>query len=289
MKTVLNIYFVFILNTIAIYAQDTTTTVIHDSAGSFLSDENHWTVEIPIWIPGFRGDFAYGDISLRGEDGVNPGEPEQPIEPPFPGGGNIISRLFNSSEYLKFFFVCRVSYKRNKFIAQLDGFTGSVGQSVNFNLNNREVVRGSYSVFLTRLFVGYRFYEYKSPSMNSRFTIIGYGGLKIHWVKIFSDLNRIENKLDLDFVWAHPIIGVQGNYALNDWLFVLQGDLGGYLSATNYSYMIQFFIYYRISNLLSLRTGWTDWDINHKRTILREELVINVHLSGPNFGLSFYF
>ncbi|MCK5454816.1 MAG: hypothetical protein KAJ16_10660 [Calditrichia bacterium] len=32
-------------------------------------------MEIPIWIPGFRGVFTYGDVSLEGEDGVNPGDP----------------------------------------------------------------------------------------------------------------------------------------------------------------------------------------------------------------------
>ena len=49
----------------------------------FLLPDNPWTFEIPLWIPGFAGEFAYGDIEIEGEDGViieNPIEPEPPGE-----------------------------------------------------------------------------------------------------------------------------------------------------------------------------------------------------------------
>ncbi|MEA3478027.1 MAG: hypothetical protein U9R60_07600 [Bacteroidota bacterium] len=49
-----------------------------------MRNDRPWSIEIPLWIPGFRGDFAYGDIDLEGEDGTDPGDPENP-----PGGGNI--------------------------------------------------------------------------------------------------------------------------------------------------------------------------------------------------------
>lgn len=65
-------------------------------------------------VLGFRGEFAYGDVTVEAEDGQFPGEPENPIEPPPTGeppwgNGNIFSRLFTSSAYLKFFFMSRIT------------------------------------------------------------------------------------------------------------------------------------------------------------------------------------
>ena len=39
---------------------------------NFLIQDRPWTIEIPIWVPGFAGDFAYGDVNIEGEDGVDP-------------------------------------------------------------------------------------------------------------------------------------------------------------------------------------------------------------------------
>ena len=108
---------------------------------------------IPIWVPGFRGDFTYGDISLEGEDGTDPSDPTDPPE----GGGNIFSRLFNSSSFLKFFFMGRVAYSSDKFIIELDSFSGRVGNRVEFVLNNREIATADFFTFFDtsygRLFV----------------------------------------------------------------------------------------------------------------------------------------
>jgi hypothetical protein len=41
-----------------------------------LLNDRDWTIEIPLWIPGFRGNLAYGDISIGGEDGSDPGDPD---------------------------------------------------------------------------------------------------------------------------------------------------------------------------------------------------------------------
>ena len=152
------------------FAQDT-TTIAPKPPKSFLLRDRNWTVDIPIWIPGFRGNFTYGDVSLEGEDGVDPGEPGHPIEPPDPGeppgGGNIISRLFTSSRYLKFFFMGGASYTRNKFFTEIDMFSG-------------------------------------------------YAGARVHYIDIFYDLNRTERRLDLDFFWTEPLLGLQNRVALKN-------------------------------------------------------------------------
>ena len=183
----------------------------------------------------------------------------------------------------------QVNYHRNKFWAQLEAFEGTVGSSVNFKFNNREVVRATYRMGLLRLLLGYSLYERENRLHSRRFTLYGYGGMRLHYLDIFSDLNRVDNSLDLGSFWGEPVFGIQNRLILKNWLFILQGDVGGFYSGRNYSYMIQFLSYYRISNLLSLKVGWLDWDINHKREIRGEVLILKVHLSGPTAGLSFHF
>ena len=65
------------------YSQDTLTKKQwRKLQKNFLLTQRCWTVEAPLWIPGFAGAFAYGDIDIEGEDGI---DPVHPIEPP-PGG-----------------------------------------------------------------------------------------------------------------------------------------------------------------------------------------------------------
>lgn len=258
----------------------------------YLARDRNWTLEIPIWIPGYRGNYTYGDVTLEGEDGVELGEPTNPIEPPGEApdeGGNIFSRLFTSSTYLKFFFMGKVQYIKDKFIAQIDGFRGSIGSSIDFKLNNSEVATAKYSANLARLFLGYSFYELENKSETIRWTIYGYTGMRVHHVELFSTLNRTTDELDIDVVWSEGIFGVGNRIALKDWLFILQGDMGGFYTNRNYSYMISLYCYYRLSDLLSIKVGWTDWEIQHKRELRGEKFSLNVHLSGPNMGITFHF
>jgi len=76
---------------------------------------------------------------------------------------------------------------------------------------------------------------------------------------------------------------------LKDWLFWLQADIGSFYTENNSTYMINFFCHYRISNLLSVKIGWTDWEVNYQGELRGEKLSLNVHLSGPNTGLTFHF
>ena len=76
-------------------SQDTLTRKeLRKQQKSFLIPGKPWTIEIPLWLPGFSGNFAYGGINLEGEDGV---DIENPIEPPPPfDWDNIFSRVFST-------------------------------------------------------------------------------------------------------------------------------------------------------------------------------------------------
>ena len=102
-KSFLIFIFLFLF-AVTVFSQDTLTKKeLRKQQRSFLLTNRTWTVELPLWIPGYAGSFAYGDIEVEGEDGV---DPSQPIEPP-PGGeiGKIFSRLFTENWYFKFFYM----------------------------------------------------------------------------------------------------------------------------------------------------------------------------------------
>ena len=139
-----------------ISAQDTLTKrEIRIQEANFLIPGRPWTIEVPLWIPGFAGDFAYGDISIEGEDGV---DIENPIQPP-DGGiiGKIFSRLFTDDWYLKFFYLNKIAYEQNRFLVQFDAIAGAVGESVQFNYNDKQVVQANYRTTNFRLFGAYKF------------------------------------------------------------------------------------------------------------------------------------
>jgi hypothetical protein len=182
-----------------------------------------------------------------------------------------------------------VSYNRDKFWAQLDGYQGTVGSSVYFKFNDREVVRLTYRAAFLRFLAGYFLYERENEARTWRYNLYGYTGARLHYADLFSDLNRATDRLDLSIYWGEPILGLQNRLTLKKWQFVLQVDIGSFYRGQNYSLMIQFTGYYRISNLLSLKFGWADWDVNYKREVQGETLILNVHLSGPTIGLSFHF
>lgn len=294
LNTILLSILITFVNIINIAAQDTTTTSIKDDDETYLKNGWNWAIEIPIWIPGFRGDFAYGDVSLEGEDGEEIGNPGNPIEPPPSGeppdeGGSILSRLFNSSKFLKFFYMGKIVYKKDKFMGQLDAVSGTLGQDIDFKLNDKEVATASYATILMRLQIGYSFYELENKSQNTQLKIYGYAGMRVHYFELFSNLNRTTRNLDINKFWGEAILGIQSTLALKDWLFILQADVGSFYTSNNSSYMINVYCYYRISNLLSLKIGWTDWDKSYQGEIRGEKLSLNVHLSGPNTGIIFHF
>ncbi len=261
---------------------------------SFLREDRPWTIDLPIWIPGFRGDFVYGDVSLEGEDGQNPGIPTHPIEPPPPteppwGGGNIFSRLFTSSTYLKFYFVGRVAYERNNFLVQADMFSGAVGNDLNFRFNDKLVAQANVSISLGRVFMGYSFVRKESNSKKFRYELYPYIGVRVHFISVTSDLDKLVTRLDIHPIWTEPIFGVINQFTLQRWLFIVQADYGGYLVDSKGSYMINLLSYYKMSNVVSLKLGWTDWEITHKDRFKNNDLSVKVQLSGPTVGVNFHF
>jgi hypothetical protein len=254
---------------------------------SYLLPGKPWTVEIPFWIPGFAGSFAYGDVSLEGEDGT---EIENPIEPPpKPGIGDIFKRIFTTNWYLKFFFMTRVAYEPDKFIAQFDAIAGAVGESTEFNYNRQQVVQANFQTINLRFLGGYKFVNVYSRSKKFRYELFGYIGFRTHFHKIYSDLDGLVNKLDINPVWVEPIIGIQNQFTWKRWFIILQGDYGGYFIPDKQSIQLTGFIYYRSGKITSLKLGWNHLSLDQSGTFLREDYKLKVNLSGPTVGIALHF
>jgi hypothetical protein len=257
---------------------------------NFLQNDGKWTIEIPIWIPGFRGEFAYGDISLEGEDGVDP-KPDQPIEKPRPG--DIFKRLFKTSGNLNFVFMSRISFNSGKIYAQVDGFSGSVGSSTVFRYNNTELIKARFSTNLYRFFAGYEIIDTRSKSDKIKFQMHPYLGIRFNDINLNAQLGKSDDQLSAIPLWVEPIFGVKNALILRRWSFVLNGDLGYWADKKDkedkLSYMINFTANFRISNLISVKAGWSDWNTNYKNKVLGEDLKLKMNLSGPSAALTFHF
>lgn len=270
------------------FAQDSLTKKeIKKLESNFLIPGNPWTVEIPLWIPGFAGEFAYGDINIEGEDGI-----ENPIEPDPPGGGigDIISRLFTKNWYLKFFYLTRVSYEQNKFKAQFDMITGAVGNSVMFNYNQKELVQASFFTLNLRLYGAYKFVEkWGGTKNNFRYKAFVYGGLRTYFQRVQSELNGAGVALKINPVWVEPIIGLENQFTWKRWMVNLQGDYGSLAYKNRQTYQLTAFANYRMGSLTSIKFGWNHLYVNRNDEYLEEEIKIKLTLSGPSVAVAFHF
>ena len=254
--------------------------------------DNVWSIELPIWIPGFRGDFAYGDVNIEGEDGgtILPPTPENPIEPGEGLGGDFLSRFFDKDSFLRFFYMSKITYKPNRFLFQFDGFGGTAGTSINFNYNNKEVVSGAYNIFLGHFYAGYSVFQKKDYKKEERTDIYIYTGLRYTISTIKADLNNREINFEINPKKLEILLGIKANFFIKNWRFNVKGDIGGFIESSNvFSYKIQLLVYYYFGKSISLRFGWTDMDLKHDGIFQNERLIIHTHLSGPNLGIAFDF
>lgn len=253
---------------------------------SFLLNDRPWTLEIPIWIPGFVGDFSYGDVSLEGEDGgdpVDPGDPDDDEKP------NWLDRIFSTEWYLKFVFITRLTYEKDRFLAQMDGIAGSVGYKVKFNWNDREIAQANFRTINVRLFGGYKLIETNSKSNKFRYKLFPYIGVRSHFQRISSELNGIVNRLNVHPHWTEPIFGIRNEFILKRWKVILQADYGGFFVSSKWSTQATVTCYYRSGTFTSIKVGWNLLQLNHIGTIRSQELRLKVLLMGPSVGVAFHF
>jgi len=285
-------YFIIIcivtLGSGSIIAQDTfSKKELRKQKADFLQTDRLWTLEIPLWIPGFAGYFSYGDIDIEGEDGI---DPTNPIEPP-PGGsiGKILSRLFSTDWKLNFFYLTKIAYERNLFIVQFDAIAGGVGETTKFKYDDNQIVQANFRTINCRLIGGYKIINTLTENRNFKYELIGYTGIRTHFQKVHSDLNNIINKIDINPIWVEPVLGIQNQFTWKRWFAVLQSDYGGFFMESKYSFQFSTYVYYRTGKASSIKLGWNHLYLDHSGSFLRQDYSINGTFSGPSFGIVLHF
>ena len=190
---------------------------------------------------------------------------------------------------MKFFFLTKIAYEKNHFLAQFDAISGSVGESVIFNYNNQTIVQANYRTTNFRLFGDYKFVNANTSNMKFRYELFAYVGVRTHFQKIYSDLDGLINKLDINPAWVEPIIGVQNQFTWKRWYVVIQGDYGGYFVESKNSFQGSGYIYFRNGKLTSVKLGWNHLVLNHSGNFLEQDYIIKATFSGPSAGVVFHF
>ncbi len=267
-------------------AQDTLTRKeTRKLKSNFILNEKKWSLELPIWVPGFAGYFSYGDVSVEGDDGQNP---VNPIEPPDNIFDGILSRLFKANWFLRFLYLTKVSYENNRFLAVFDAMTINIGSSIKFRSNENSLVDAKFGVSYGRLIGGFEFYEYNKVN-RFRYELFGYIGARIYYHSIATNINNTGVEINISPLKMSPVIGIYNQFTFKRWQIILQGDLGSTFDKNNHSTQISLWTYYQIGKLNSLKLGWNHLYYKTKGKFLRDDYQINATFSGPTIGLAFHF
>jgi len=240
----------------------------------YINNDRHWCIEIPLWVPSFRGQFSYGDIVFSSSGSKEEKEYER----------------LNSKTNIEFYFVGRVAAKYNKFWFQLDVFSGKVGSSFTWDPikgdNQKEIVGVTIQAVLPRFAAGYYVWE-KQFNNFSEIGIVPYLGLRYIAIDLQTALldSLLQEETNPD--WFEPIIGIYLPYNFRRFKAEFIADCG--ITNTKLSWSFNASIRYRISRVVDVKLGWNYIQLNHYEAVGNNNLNLKVRLSGPGFGVGFRF
>jgi len=267
MKAIIIICLFFIIADLS--AQDSIST--KRNSLDFLDeiDQRKWRVKVPIWVPGFRGSFAYGGISQLPEG----------------GDYDVIDRL-QGELGIEFYFIGDIKFRPKKWLFGVDGFHTNLASNLKFqNIDKLEFQAGIDGTILRGL-VGYRAFEKRNENTYFKAQIYPYLGLRYFDLNIYSEERAI---LDIKPSWFEPIIGVEIPIQYRRWFFLTQMDVGGFSINNHWSYSAMINATYRFTRLFALGAGWNFLNFNYDQEFEYKYLDLEIQLSGPVLSLEFHF
>ena len=247
-----------------------------EDASSNLSihKERNWSVIIPLWIPGYRGQFAIGDIEVDGES---------------PGGPGFLERLLEHNMKLNFFFMGAFSYEWERWRIHGDVFGGKFTDDVVFKQTDETIVSASLRPFIPRLHCGYRLLNHSwGDSGNQSVRGWLYAGVRYYDVKAEVEVARGVESVKAS--WADPIVGAWIPVDLSSrWWIALSGDLGGFNVGSKLSWTLYFGVTYRVSALLSFTLAYNFLDVDYEGTAGSHDFFWRARVAGPGLGIRFEF
>jgi hypothetical protein len=243
------------------------------SSDSVIETDPNWTITIPLWLPGFDGRFAIGDLEVGGG---SPGGPE-------------FGRLFANDVKLNLFYMGSLAYERNRWRIHGEIFGGDFTDDVIFKLTDETVVSARVLPIIPRLHVEYRVLDQSwDESAIQRVRGWGYAGVRYYDVTVEVDVS--EGTESLTARWTDPIVGARIPVDLSSrWWVELSGDVGGFGVGSGFSWTIYAGITYRISKLVSLTLAYNLLDVDYSGTVGSKEFLWKGRVGGPGLGIRFTF
>jgi hypothetical protein len=251
-------------------------------SGEALSSEEalqagrEWTITLPLWIPGYRGQFAVGDIDVDGESGGG-------------SGWGFLERLFDNKVKLNFAFMGAGAWERDRWRIHGDIFGGKFTDDVIFKLTDDTVVSASVQPIIPTVHAGYRVLQHSwGDSESEQIRVSVYGGVRYYDVTLEVDV--LQRRQSLEDSWVDPILGVWVPVDLSRrWFIEVSGDLGGFDVGSKLSWHIFGAGSYRASRLLIFTLGYNILDVDYRNTIASQNFVYRVTVGGPVAGVRFNF
>ena len=236
--------------------------------------DRHWIAELPLWVPGFRGQISYGDF-----DSSSSGRDQE----------REFKRL-NSDTGLEFYFVGRIAVQCDKLWIQADAFSGKVGSAFTYKSlignSEKEIVNINIKATIPRLVLGYSVWK-KTTANNFQIEMIPYLGVRHVSFHLQSDTFDSTNVIDVSPNWLEPLLGLYVPIIYKRFKIEIQTDYG--TVGTKNSWVISNRYRYRVSKLVDVQLGWNFLHLYHKGIIGSEILESTIKLFGPTAGIGFRF
>ena len=236
--------------------------------------DRKWLIEVPIWIPGLRGEFVFGDASLSN---TNKSDEEDK------------KRVINDLN-LQFFFVGRASVRFNKFWGHLDAFSSKINTDLIYDKvignKNPELVSLNMQLTVTRINAGYSIWKITNdPELKLEF--LPYLGIRYYNTALSGSLLDSIYSGNASTQWIDPVVGLYVPFSYKRFLFNVQWDIS--FENSKISWMLVSQIQYRISKLVDVKIGWSQINMNYATSVKDVNLELNIKLTGPSAGIGFRF
>jgi len=265
---ILSTFIILFLTAINGFAQNT------NEEKYYTNINKQWLAEIPLWVPGFRGQLVYGNYNLYSSGDKEEKDYEK----------------LQSKLGIEFYFVGRLAAKHNNFWFQLDAFSGKISSAFSYTSlignNEKKFVDISVQGTIPRMVSGYSVWK-TSFKNNFELEITPYVGVRYINIYLKSDVFDLTNVINVKPNWFEAVLGVYLPIDYKRFRIEFQGDYGFGESKNSYNLSNRY--KYRISDLIDVQLGLNYLQINHEDTILQKKLVSTIKLFGPTAGVGFWF
>jgi len=249
-------------------------TIESASVDPTVQKHRDWTITIPLWVPGYQGQFAVGDIEVDGTTS---------------GGPGFLERLFESELQLNFFFMGAFSYQHSRWRVHGDIFGGKFTDDVIFKLTDGTIASASLQPFIPRLHLDYRLVSHSWGDSGVQ-EVSGwvYAGVRHYNVK--ADVQVLQQQHELEAAWTDPIVGVRIPIDISRrWWFEVSGDVGGFSAGSDLSWTTYFAVTYRISALISATLAYNILSVDYEGEVSSQDFTWRSRVAGPGLGIRFNF